>query len=73
MGSFDLVAIHCGSLKGSALVSKWLNIVSKQSLTSQKFHYPTLLYPIIAIPSRPEWEVERESHFNLKPSIGTLL
>ena len=39
----DQVAIHCGSPERFSLISKWFNIVSKQSITSGKFHYPSLL------------------------------
>ena len=37
-----LVAMHCVPLYRSGLIFKQFNIVSKQSLTSGKFHHPTL-------------------------------
>ena len=41
--SCDLVAMQCGKLLRSCFISKWINIVSKQSFKFRKFHYPTLL------------------------------
>ena len=36
----DLLALHCGSHLRPQLISKWSNIVSKQTIPSGKFHHP---------------------------------
>ena len=67
----DLPELHFGSLLRSSLISKWLNIVSKQTLASGKFLYPTPSNQLV-LHSPDQSGKGQEHHLHWKPGIGIL-
>ena len=67
-----VTCLHCRPFYWSSLISKGFILVSRQSLTSGKFHYPTPLANQ-SCAYQPEWEgTGNITHFHCKSVIGIL-
>ena len=67
----DLIALHCWSLLRSSLISKWLNILSKQTLSSRKW-YNLIPFTESGLHSPDQRGKEREYYLHCTPGIRIL-